>query len=376
MRSLLLVCNLNPMKFGTYEIYLCELGRRCRAAGVRCGLVLAGEPIPEVAADLRMAGVEWWTIPDWNDESDRERRWEFIRGYMRVLRQGPWDVAVYQFCHELTVCSVTLRGRLRGIAPKSAVWVQHSGMLMPRRVAKYLSRLRLLAWFVKGMVVLDPAARAAVVARGWPPSHVTVIGNGCAIPSNPRRLWLRPELGLSANTVLLISVGSLIERKGYDLLIPAVAPLLAGRYDRHLLLIGDGPLKAELESLALAHGISKQVHFLGLRNDVPDMLADSDVFVLSSRAEGLSLAVVEALAASLPVVATDVGGHREVITERTGYLVPPENVEAFRDAVSKVLDDLPAARLRGLSAREYVKRELSIKKQVEDQFRYFESIPI
>lgn len=374
MRSLLLVCNLNPMKFGTYEIYLGVLGRRCKAAGVRCGLVLAGEPIPEVASELRAAGVEWWTIQDWNDADDRERRRAFLRGYFQILRQGPWDVAVYQFCHEFTVCTATLLSRLRGIAPKASAWVQHSGMRMPNRMARYLSRLRVLASFVKAMVVLDPVAQASVVARGWPPARLKVIGNGCAMAANPRRGWLRHELGLPTNSLLLISVGSLIERKGYDVLIPAVGPLLSVRPECHLLVVGDGPLKSGLKTLARAHSVERQVHFLGLRNDVPDMLADSDVFVLASRAEGFSLAVVEALAASLPVVVTDVGGHKEIISETTGFLVPPLNVEAFRGAVAIALNDLPAARIRGAAGSELVQREFSIEKQVEDQFRFFESL--
>ncbi len=374
MRSVLLVCNLHPKKLGTFERYLVAFGRRARAAGARCGLLVSGEPIPAVAELLRDAGVEWWAVPDWNDDGDRERRGAFLRGYAGALNQGPWDAVVFQFCHEVSVAVATALARLRRRAPRTAVWVQHSQMVPAGWAARRVSRSRLLRPFIDAVIVLSEAGRDAVCGRGWPAHRVTVVRNGIAIATDPRRGWLRAELGLPSDAVVLLSVGSLIERKGYDILLPAAAPHLgpAAGAPRYLLVVGEGPERDALRARAEALGVANFVRFLGLRNDVPDLLADADLFALASRAEGLTLAVVEAMAAGLPVVVTDVGGHKEVVDPATGWVVPPNDAPAFGVALGEALADLPAARGRGAAGR-LVAAGYSLEAQVEAQFRVLQT---
>ena len=177
-------------------------------------------------------------------------------------------------------------------------------------------------------------------------------------------------MGLPSDAVVLICVGTLIPRKGYDILLPALAPLLQSHPLRHFLIVGDGPDKSDLHSLVESLGISRSVHFLGLRNDVPELLADADLFVLASRAEGLTLAVVEAMAAELPVVVTDVGGHREVVSPETGWIVPPGNAIAMRTAISEALEH-PNVRELGRASRRLVQRDFSLPGQIEAQYQYF-----
>lgn len=377
MRSVLLVCDLHSKKFGMFERYLALLGRRFGAAGVRCGLLVPGEPIPVVAEFLRAAGIEWWVVPDWKDERDREHRRAFLRGYAQALRKGPWDVAVFQFCNETTVAVATFLARVHGRAPKATVWVQHSQVVPPGRVARWVSRIRLLRQFVDGMIVLSEAGREAVCGRGWPAPRVTLIRNGITLPPTPRRGWLRADLGLPPEAVLLVSVGSLIVRKGFDLLLAAAAPHLGsagGGASRYLLIAGDGPERTALGAQAVALGVLSFVRFLGLRNDVPDLLADADVFLLASRAEGLTLAVLEAMAAGLPVVVTDVGGHKEVVSPATGWVVPPNDAPAFGAAIGEALADLAAARQRGTTGRRLVETEFALDAQVDAQYRYIDAL--
>lgn len=371
MRSLLLVCNLHPLKAGTFERYLADLGRRCRADGVRCGLLLAGEPIPQVAADFRDAGIEWWVADGWNPPGAPENRGVFVREYLRTLERGPWDVAVFQFCLEMSVVTAGVRARLARVAPRRTVWVQHSQMAMPGRVGRWASRLRLLARFVDRMVLLSESGRVAVIARGWPTHRATVIPNGIPVPDSFRRGWLRAELGLPPDATVMVCVGSLIRRKGHDILLNAVAPLLGGSPPLYLLIAGDGEERDALTALAVSLRVAAFVRLLGLRNDVPDVLADADLFVLASRAEGLTLAVVEAMAAGLPVVVTDVGGHKEVVTEVTGVLVPPDDVSAFRGGVERLLADPATSRRLGTAGRRLVSDRYSLDAQVEAQYLYF-----
>jgi len=232
----------------------------------------------------------------------------------------------------------------------------------------------LLRPFVDAVIVLSDAGRDAVCTRGWPASRVTVVRNGIAITTDPRRHWLRSELGLPPDAVVLLSVGSLIERKGYDLLLTASAPHLgsAAGAPRFLLVVGEGSELGSLQARTETLGVSDFVRFLGLRNDVPDLLADADLFVLASRAEGLTLAVVEAMAAGLPVVVTDVGGHKEVVGPATGWIVPPNDATALGLALGEALADLPEARRRGAAGR-LVAAGYSLEAQVEAQFRVLQT---
>jgi glycosyltransferase involved in cell wall biosynthesis len=117
-------------------------------------------------------------------------------------------------------------------------------------------------------------------------------------------------------------------------------------------------------------GIVPQVHLLGLRDDVPDILAESNLFALASRAEGLTLSVIEAMGAALPVVVTDVGGHRELLNSAMGELIPPGDSLLFRQAIARILRDPNRARDLGAAGRSHVSTKFSLERQVESQLDF------
>jgi len=148
------------------------------------------------------------------------------------------------------------------------------------------------------------------------------------------------ELGLSDNSKLLINVGSFTPAKAHDILLLALSKILCQRADVHLLLAGEGKLKDELTKKAVSLKIKEHVHFLGLRQDVPRLLKASDCFVLSSRREGLPGVVIEAIAAGLPVAATDLPGVREIAGfSRSVRVVPLENAQKLSDAILDILSN-------------------------------------
>jgi len=136
-----------------------------------------------------------------------------------------------------------------------------------------------------------------------------------------------------------------------------------------LLIAGDGPELSALRAQAESLGVADFVRFLGLRNDVPDILADVDLFSLASRAEGLTLAVMEAMVAGLSVVVTDVGGHKEVVGPAIGWVVPPNDIPAFRFALSEALANPDATRARGTAGRRLAVSEFALETQVDAQYR-------
>ena len=147
------------------------------------------------------------------------------------------------------------------------------------------------------------------------------------------RIAAKARLGVDVGRPLIGTVGRLEPRKGTATLIAALATLRAGGRDASLVVVGDGPLRSELVATAARLGLASHVQMLGDRADIEEILAAVDVFVLPSRTEGMSNALLEAMAMALPVVATAVGGTPEVIAEgRSGLLVPSDDPSAMAAA--------------------------------------------
>jgi glycosyltransferase involved in cell wall biosynthesis len=169
------------------------------------------------------------------------------------------------------------------------------------------------------------------------------------------------------------NVARLAEQKGQCDLIAAAPHVLERHPDVRFVIAGAGELRAELERLAGPLG--DRVEFLGARDDVPDLLASFDVFAFPSRFEGLCLAVIEAQAAGVPVVATPVGGIRETVVDgETGWLVPPRDVEALAARISWCLDHPDEARAVAVAAQERILARFGVERMVAETIALYEPI--
>jgi len=190
-----------------------------------------------------------------------------------------------------------------------------------------------------------------------PAERIRVVQNAVeAAPAPPAPL--RRELGIGEDDVLLLAAGGLERRKGFDLLVQAVARL--GDPGLHLAIAGSGPDEQALRALAAERGVSRRVHLLGQRADLPAVLAAADGFVLSSRGDSLANVMLEAMAAGLPVLATDVPGSRAALEARdgrpaAGWVVGAgevgEMARGLEQAVRTLRRAPEEARARGAEAR-------------------------
>ena len=161
----------------------------------------------------------------------------------------------------------------------------------------------------------------------------------------------RAELGLGADVGLIGTVGRLVPIKDHTTLLRALEYLPSV----HLAVVGDGELRRQLEAAAINRRLERRVHFVGWRHDLPSVLADLDAVVLTSRNEGTPVALIEALAACRPVVATDVGGVRHVVDDgRTGLLAPAGDDRAIAARLRDVLGDPSRAARMGRAGRAHV----------------------
>lgn len=200
-------------------------------------------------------------------------------------------------------------------------------------------------------VAVCSAVRDAIVAtERFPPARTSVIVNGVAAPSatpsaRDARSRIEAEFPTAVGRPLMLAIGHLTPVKDHATLLEACARLPAAR--RPVLLVaGDGPLRAELESRRDALGLRDDVAFPGYRRDVDQLLRACDFLVMSSVSEGLSIALVEAIARGVPVVATRVGGNGDVVEDGVnGILVPPSEPTALANALQRMAAD-PALRAR------------------------------
>ena len=172
----------------------------------------------------------------------------------------------------------------------------------------------------------------------------------------------RENLGIPAGDPLLLWVGRLDPIKGLDVLVKAVALLAATRPVR-LAVVGEGSFRGELDRVVASQGVADRVHLLGPRRDVPRLLQAADVFVFPSRTEGLPNALLEAMAAGLPIVTTDAPGCRDLIQDgRTGLVVPVDDPAALADAVGRLLSDHRLADRLAACAAEAAARNFRLEK--------------
>jgi L-malate glycosyltransferase len=191
----------------------------------------------------------------------------------------------------------------------------------------------------------------------------------------PADTQARAALGLDPRRPVVGTIGRLEDRKGHDQLLRAAGEMLAGANGRQpqLVIVGDGPLRESLAGQARTLGVADSVRFEGTVADVRPVLAAMDVFVLPSRAEGMSNALMEAMAAGRPVVATAVGGNTEVVTDgETGLLVPPANPAAIARAVDGLLGDPERASRLGTAARQFVTHHFGARARVAELERLYE----
>lgn len=221
------------------------------------------------------------------------------------------------------------------------------------------------------VVACSGALRDKLVDHGLARTPSTVIPNAISPVAAVDRGVAREELGLSPHVGVALCLARMAEQKRHDLLLRAWAQV-AG--DPVLLLAGGGPLRSQLEALARELGIADRVRFLGVRRDVPALLAAADVTVLASDWEGLPISLLESMAAGVPVVATDVDGVGEAMADGGGRLVPRRNPEALAKALQELLTEAELRKELGRQAQEQVVRRHAPETMMAAYGRLFDEL--
>jgi glycosyltransferase involved in cell wall biosynthesis len=210
-------------------------------------------------------------------------------------------------------------------------------------------------------------AKCRVITNGIPT-------DAYAHPQTPRNEW-RARENFGDDDVLFVCVAGFRPQKNHALLLKAFAQGPASDPKAHLVLVGEGVLREQIERLAKQHDLTRQVHFLGLRTDIPDVLGAMDVFVLSSDWEGNPLSVMEAMASGLPIVSTAVGGVPDLFENgKEGVLVPAGDVQALSSSLTNLLRDREARKSLGLAAGRKAKGKYDVSAMIQAYEEMYEQI--
>jgi glycosyltransferase involved in cell wall biosynthesis len=316
-------------------------------------------PLIEQAARL---DIELCPVPRMPDGQLGARR---VWAFSRDLRARRPDVFHAHLTWPLA-CKFGLTGAILARVPAIVATVQLY-VEFPLNPSIFVQQRLIAASVGRYIAVSQAVAQRLIQKLPWPERKVQVIHNCISAASNS--INCKPIERTSQPVVL--TVARLDEQKGHHYLLEAAVQVPEAQF----VLAGDGPLRASLEAQARSLGVERQVRFLGYRKDVSELLANCDVFVLPSLYEGLPLAILEAMWAGKPVIATQIGGTDEaVITGETGLLIPPADPVALATAIRTILADQSLAQRLASAGRARVEQEFSAKKMVQQVTHIYDEL--
>lgn len=341
------------MGFGGTEQVIRQLVMGLDPAEVQQEIVCIDGQVGALGEQLRALGVRIVPLP---------RQSGFDRGLIRrlrgILKAGDFDVV---HCHQYTPWAY---GWFAAIGTDACVVFTEHGRFYPDRY-RYKAILinQLMARSSTAMVAISEATRQALARYEFLPGrHIKVIYNGI-VPLRPDPAAMeqvRQSLAIPAGAFVVGTVSRLDPVKNQAMMLRAFARFARACPRALLLMVGDGPERQALETLADDLGIGERVRFTGFIETPVNHLALMDVFLLSSHTEGTSMTLLEAMSLGIATVATRVGGNPEIVDDgKTGLVTPPGNEQAFADAVATLWQSPALRKKLGEAARKRFRAKFS-----------------
>lgn len=322
--------------YGGQERYLHRLMLEMRKRGHDVEMLC--QPDAQISQYLRQDGFVVHTVL-------MRKGWCFWRNLVKVtrfLRKNRYDIVNTN--SRIDTLQVGLPARIARIPL----------VVRSRHLARPIGSLLSYSWIPQRLITVSEFVRRQITDRGIPADHVGIVPPAVALPDPLPSQKLRAELGLDDSATIVGSIAVLRPPKGMDTLVTAMVPLLLDDASLHLVIVGSGEMLPALKQQVAREQVHDQVHFMGERNDVPELIGDFDIFALATHIEASGTAVAEAGAASVPVVVTDVGGVAEMLNPgKSGLLVPLGDTQALTKAIQTLVADPDLRRRMGRAGYQY-----------------------
>lgn len=279
----------------------------------------------------------------------------------KLLRQAKFDV-IETFTLDSNLFALPIAW-LVGVPVRIAT--NHGWAKRDSSLKRFVHNFLLKIGAASVLIAVTEGIRSQSVQDGLKPELVVTIPNGIQLSPVEKKsveVFLK-NTGIPAGCTILLAVGRLVYEKAYEVLIQAMELVVKESPNVVLVVAGSGVLREELQRLIETLHLTEKIRLLGDRQDVADLMANADVFVMPSRSEGMPMALLEAMGAGLPVVATRVGGLGEVVEDHSqGILVPAEDSQELAKAILELLRD-PALRSRlGGNARQRIEERYTTER--------------
>lgn len=240
-------------------------------------------------------------------------------------------------------------------------WKKKVDIFWDKLLARFTNKIIAVSEYVKDFTIEQEQLQPNKLLTLW---HGIWVKDFDEVNGRPQT---RTRLGFGLNQPIIGSIGRLVPQKGYRYFLEAMPKILNRFPDTQFMIIGDGPLKDELQELSKYLGLQANLKLPGFRNDIPQLLKAMDAFVMTSLWEGFGIVLIEAMACSLPVVATNVGPVPEIVKDgETGFLVEPEHADQVADSVIKLLENPELLQKLGLNGRKRLNTFFTAEKMIEN----------
>jgi len=270
-----------------------------------------------------------------------------VAAVRRILKEGRFDVLNTHSRRDTVIAAMA--GRLAGTPL----------IVRTRHLSNKVGSMWSYTWLPHRVTTVSDHVRHYLIERGVPANRVATVYSPIVLPAPVEHSTLRDELGLADDDIVVGCVAVMRATKGHKDLIDAMVPLMTSRPKLHLVFVGGGsPVFEQTQDYVATLGLQNRIHLMGMRRDVPNLLAGFDIFALATQQEASGTVYVEAQASGLPVIGTNVGGVSEMFRDgETGILVPPKNPQALTDALQRLIDDPDLRRRMGEAGRKMVWEE-------------------
>lgn len=356
---------IDGILFGGGARVFLQLAKGLRSSGYK--VFVACVPDGELAPVLKKAGIEILPV-DFKSKNSLHIIWQTYR----QLRVHSIDIVNSQGSRADFHARIAAKlAKVSGIISTVAVLVEAYD-ITPFKKSMYVAADRLTERFVSRFIVVSEALRESLInSHKIQHDKIITIYNGVELdeyqPSNSGKSFgkIREEYKIKDGVFLIGAIGRLVRQKGFEYLIRAGREIFGCNRKVKLLIVGDGPFRQELHELASNLGIGDKVIFAGFRDDIKEVLSSIDLLVVPSLSEGFPMVTLEAMAMAKPIVATNIHGIIEQVSDgEEGLLVPPGNSGSLAAAVVRLIRDKNFAARIGMAARKKAESCFSVERMV------------